>query len=281
MIIYCIDIRPKEWRFIGDMYDENKYIGNDRDTKCLFLDNFLTRSELNAAYSLYAAKNKVQEPETIIGLMNRIRNFPLSKTGGLLQRIKSVVEIFLSDSGIKCPADKITLVSEQIISTPPGNVGQQMHLDTWESYPTVIIYLTAGKSTRFANYDYYDVSKKHKTDPEMRYPFDWNKCETCEWNVAPGDLVVFWSNFPHCAPPNTSKVHSRLIYYAAFTGARITNAKARALTKRDLECPVYQSDYVMIAIDKPSRNNRNIYAVYYNIFSANVSFGWECEIALY
>lgn len=237
------------------------------DSKVFPISNFLQRSEVNDAYILYETMSSSKKnPSTIIGKMERFPNFPLSQSKTLLLRMKAIVHLFLINQNIKSVKENITLLTEQLIMTPAGNDGQRFHMDTWMQYPTIIIYLTAGKSTKFAKYDYWDVSLKNKTDEKSRYPYDWYGADEMYWNVGPGDLAIFWSNFPHRAPENSSKKDKRLIYYAAFTIERVTPLRARTLVDKHLECPVYQTDYVHIGNDKPTRKNRNISLIYLSIF---------------
>lgn len=193
-----LDNRPPEWIYETDYFDDEDVMLPDTNVLPIFiLEQFFTMDELMEVYDLVNTKRR---KEYIQGDLERVRNFKLSSMSCFPRLIEIVRNFYRAND---MPYDNITTLSEQLLTGPPGNEGQFLHLDTWHKFATVIIYLTKGKSTKFAKFQYCDVSRDEPVGPEL-YPCEWDNEKTYQWNVGVGDMVVFWSNFPHTAPSNMS-----------------------------------------------------------------------------
>lgn len=174
----------------------------------------------------------------IHGSLERLKKFPLSDLT-FFGRIQWAVTMFYKYN--RLPYSTITLLSEQLLGAPKDNAGQEYHLDTFSRFATVIIYLTKGKSTKFAPYSYCDLSVDDPPEHEL-YPSDWENISPLMWNVGIGDIAIFWSNFPHAAPPNSANgIHWK--YYAAFTNTPLSADAITYVYNTQLERPVFLRHY--------------------------------------
>lgn len=213
---------------------------------------FITREELVSIYRQIDSITTTNRLDTIHGELKRVRDYPLSALPRIWDRINGAVESFFRTMDVDVQG--ITCISEQLVINPAGCKGQSHHMDTWGQYATVLLYLTGGKSTRFLDVPYCDVSRKDPPFEEL-YPADWQERNFIAWNTSPGDLLVFWSNFPHSAPENTS-ANVRYTYYAAFLPRKVQRRTAENLLKSELERPIFSDKYLLYLQPKASRANR-------------------------
>lgn len=117
------------------------------------------------------------------------------------QPILTHVQVFCHRFGIDC--DWPILLSHQILQNPPGFRGQDMHLDCYGQYIVVLVALHPCRSTMFLDVAYCKDSKTKLSG--SGYPYKWWKERIVETAMKTGELLIFFTNTPHAAPPNTSK----------------------------------------------------------------------------
>lgn len=118
-----------------------------------------------------------------------------------LQPIYYHIKAFCRKFGVDC--DWPILLSQQILHNNPGFLGQDMHLDCFGQYVVVLVALHPCRSTLFLDVEYKNFSKKkNSTDA---YPYKWYKEHVLETGLNMGEIVIFFTNTPHAAPPNNSQ----------------------------------------------------------------------------
>lgn len=187
----------------------------------------LLKKEEKATFQMFHDLTRSKKTQRISGL-----DLPLPS------QITAVLENFCDD--FYNTKQTITRVSMQYLIALEEAPGQAYHLDSWQKYLTMVIYLTPSLSTIFMDVDYVDVS----LDGNVGYPSEWPHNVNSRYTVVnPGDVTIFWSNTPHAAPPNLVK-DVRKVLYVAYT---VTPGKVSEFTKfialSDLESPVFFKQY--------------------------------------
>lgn len=251
---------PKQWSYIGDCYSsEHSKPPHGLENRICYLESFMTTKDIQSAYALYERLARLRVPDPMHGSCTRFKRFGLSSNTELFTRIRKAVDVFYTSQGHECELENVKVISEQLLFSHPPNHGQSLHIDAWKQYCTVVIYLTAGKSTKFGNTKYFDVGDRNM-EADERYEFDWSKIPLIFWNVGPGDMTIFWSNLPHAAPDNQG-TKDRIAYYAAFYNKSVKSYSVAAKAA-ELEKPIFQADYYSLATHKATPENRNFINIY-------------------
>jgi len=140
--------------------------------------------------------------DTIHGGIRRVKKFAVCDE---IKQIITATAATIWEEEIQ--GQQLVLHTCQLLVSPAGSPGQELHMDTWDRQYNAILYLTPGASTVFLACDYVNTEAENNY-----YPSNWQKDQHVRAKlVYPGDVIFFPSNRPHAAHPAISE--RRVIFF--------------------------------------------------------------------